>query len=79
MKKKKFITILVCFIVNIYKINNIKQELSIYNNVIDSISKKINKVIKDLSNNKNLEKCLNIMKDSFQGKYKNSYFNKIIL
>ncbi len=77
MKKKKFITILVCFIVNIYKINNIKQELSIYNNVIESISKKINKVIKDLSNNKNLEKCLNIMKHSFQGKYKNSYLTKL--
>ena len=75
--EKNIIIVLVFFIINIYSIISEEGEISIYSNILENLSTKINQIIVDLSDEKSLENCLKIMNDSFQGEYKNSYLTKL--
>ena len=73
---KYFLNIIICFLININNIYNEESEPTIYTQTIENISTKINQIINELENT-NFTKCLNIMKEAYQGENKNSYLMKL--
>ena len=73
--KNYYIAFIISFILNFNIINNI--EPSIYANITDNIYEKIEETIEHFLNDDKMKKCINIMKESFKGKFKYSYLTKL--
>ena len=76
---KYFLNIIICFLININNIYNEESEPTIYTKTIENISTKINQIINKLEelHYQNLTKCINIMKEAYQGNNNNSYLMKL--